>query len=431
MQFSRFAASGVIGLLLSSQPFAADAFPALGSGSSAAKINKTTPGDRFLLWPIVLRLPGSLFLPRPAARLAAAEQDEPKAAEKEELAGAVLEGTVFSEAGEPLAGVQVELVAEGGLASRLAARSAFSDEAGAYRLAGLPSGTHLLRAVRGDLLAAEQTFDFDGGVRQADWTLAAGQTIAGRIADSRGRPVAGARIVAFSGPAGAAGHPAQSGLDGRFALAGIVPGAVRLRGEPLQGAEVERTFLLATGEDAEIELTVPASALIEGRLLGASPAALAKAEVWASGPGGEHRSGYVGADGAYSLEFLGPGEWRIAARAPGFPREASGRAIVEEGGAARLDLELGAGGYRLSGRAARAGAPLAGARIVLSSAGAFAGGATTGADGVFAIGALPAGSYRILLLGRGQAFTRELELGSDLEIELDPGLAASTQAELR
>lgn len=423
MQFSRFVASGVIGLLLSSQPFAADAFPALGSGSSAAKLNKTTPGDRFLLWPIVLRLPGSLFLPLPAARIVAAEQDEPKASEKDELSGGVVEGTVFSEAGEPLAGVLIELAGEAGLKGRLAARSAHSGADGAYRLAGLPSGRHLLRATRGDLLPAEETFELDGGVRQADWTLSSGLAVAGRIADSRGLPVVGARILAFSGPAGAAGRPVQSGLDGGFVLQGVAPGTVRLRGEPLQGADVERVLTLAPGEEADVELIVPASALIEGRLLGVSPEALAQAAVWASGPGGEHRSGYVGEDGLYSVENLGPGEWRVAARAPGFPREAVGAAMLEEGGRASLDLLLDAGGYRLSGRAVRAGTPLPGLRVVLSSAGVFAGGATTGAGGTFSIGSLPAGSYQLLLVGAERAVTRHLELVSDLEIELDEGPA--------
>jgi hypothetical protein len=102
-----------------------------------------------------------------------------------------------------------------------------------------------------------------------------------------------------------------------------------------------------------------------------------------------------------------------------------------EGGAARLDLELDAGGYRLAGRAVRAGVPLLGARVVLSSAGVFAGGATTGPGGEFAIDSLPAGSYQLLLVGAGQASTRDLELGSDLQIELDPGPAAPGPAEVR
>jgi hypothetical protein len=431
MQFSFFALAGAFGLfLISSQPLASENIPAPGSASSAAKIKNLS--DRYLLWPILLRLPGSLFLPPPEL------QKEPEPAdvldaEKDEIPGAVLEGTVFSEAGEPLAGVLVELVAEAGLEARLAARSASSDESGAYRLAGLPPGRHLLRASRGGFLAAEESFDMgDGGVRQADWTLSAALTVAGLIADSRGRPVVGARVLAFSGSAEAVGQPARSGLDGRFVLTGVAPGRVRLRGEPLQGAEVERTLILAPGEDAaEIELVVPASAQIAGRLLGVSPEDLAKAAVWATGSSGEHRAGYVDAEGAYSIEFLGPGEWRVAARAPGFPREANGSALLGEGGAARLDLELDAGGYRLAGRAVRAGVPLPGARIVLSSAGVFAGGATTGPGGEFAIDSLPAGSYQLLLVGAGQASTRDLELGSDLQIELDPGPAAPGPAEVR
>jgi hypothetical protein len=351
--------------------------------------------------------------------LAAGESAEDLALEL--APGGVVEGRVRSATGEPLEGVRIELVGgQRDLAHRLASPGASSDADGAYRLTGLPAGQRLLRARRADLLPAERQLEVVAGSQELDWQLAGGLRLEGRIVDSQSRPVAAARIVVFDLAGRAVGEPGQSDAGGSFLLEGLPAGELRVVGEAEQQAKAERKVALsAGGRTEEVLLVCPAPASLEGRLLGASFEALSRAKVWATGPTGEQRQGQVAYDGSYQIRGLGPGEWRVAARAPGFPREAGGRVALREGEPASLDLELPQGGYRLAGVVSRGGAPLAGLLVSAASESGAVGGAVTDANGVFAIDALPAGAYRITLLGAGASALRQVDLQRDLELRLE------------
>lgn len=348
--------------------------------------------------------------------------------EVELSSGAIVEGKVTDQAGRPLGRVVVELASgQDDLRSRLAASRAYSGDDGSYRIEGLPPGAHTLRARRIDLLTAEQRLEIEGGTRQLDWSLAAGLELAGQIVDAERRPVAGARISAFDGDNRAVGDGVRSDASGHFLLQGVAAGPLRVVGEsdsqPV--AETATVVPAAGAEPPAVLLVCPAAASVEGRLLGASFEALARAQVWAMAKNGRHRPGQVAYDGSYRIGGLAAGEWRVHASAPGFPREAAGRLELRDGERGSLDLELSRDGYRLAGVVRRGGEPLNGIVVVAAAlATGTGGGSRTAAGGSFAIESLPAGSYQVTLLGEGVNQTRQVELQGDFDLTFDLDLAA-------
>lgn len=336
-------------------------------------------------------------------------------------AGAVVEGTVSSAQGEPLAGVVVErVVSDRDLVSRLAASQARTDEDGVYRLTGLPTGPVRLRARRADLIGSEREIELTADSTGLDWQLESGIKVAGRILTSEGRPVAGAAMAAFDADGRAVVEGIVSDRNGNFELEGLPAGSVRVVGEPANEARTEKVFTLAAGaETPAIVLVCPPAASLKGRLIGASAEVLAEAQIWASGPQGERRPGEVSAGGFYRIPALAPGTWRVTTRLPGWPREVSRETRLEPGEAATLDLDLAVSGFRLRGQVVKEGAPLAGVLVAANSSGTAGSGAVTDGQGLFEIAALPAGTYQITVLGSGTSLSRAIELRGDLQLDFD------------
>lgn len=347
--------------------------------------------------------------------------------ELELSAGGIVEGKVFSEDGQPLAKVVVEAIGiEGDLRARLAGLGAWTDEEGYYRLAGLAPGEVALRARRIDLVAAEQRLEIAAGSQELDWRLKAGFAASGTIVDAEGQPVPRARISAYDGNGRVVVDSSRSDTAGRFVLEGLSAGPLRVEGESEERPRAETTVMLAAGSaPPELRLVCPPVATLEGRLLGASFEDLSRAKVWALSSTGSQRTGQVAYDGSYRIGRLTAGEWRVVARAPNFPREASGRAVLRDGERGSLDLELSRDGYRLSGVVRRGGAPLSGIRVSAGSdGGGTGGGARTDAGGAFAIDSLPAGSYRVTVLGDGVDQERLITLDGNLDLDFDIAAAA-------
>lgn len=420
-------ASRVAGRVRSDGEPAAGVVVLLRSGGVTRGSTRTDEGGRFELRGVA---PGLLDLETvsrglfgEALRFELAAGESIEDLELELSPGAIVEGRVLSEDGTPLDKVVVEVIGiEGDLRSRLAGLRAFTDEEGAYRLEGLAPGKAALRARRIDLPAAEQRLEVVAGSQELDWRLSAGLRASGSIVDDQGQPVAGARISAFDEGGRVVVDSSRSDAEGRFLLEGLTAGPLRVAGESGDRPRAETTVFLAAGiEPPEVRLVCPPAASLEGRLLGASFEELSRAKVWARSSGGLQRDGQVAYDGSYRIGRLTAGEWRVFARAPGFPREAAGRALLREGERGSLDLELSRDGYRLTGVVRRAGAPLAGIRVSAGSESGSGGGARTDEGGSFAIEALPAGAYRVTLLGDGIDQNRLITLDGNLDLtfELD------------
>lgn len=134
-----------------------------------------------------------------------------------------------------------------------------SDLDGHYRIDGVPPGTLRLLARHPDFVEAlSDPFTLEpGGVARVELVLSPGATLAGRLLDELGRPVARARIDARSSQAAAAS--ALTDYDGHFAFR-AVPARVDLlvaRPDEPKRFVLRQSLALAPGEAREVELTLP------------------------------------------------------------------------------------------------------------------------------------------------------------------------------
>jgi carboxypeptidase family protein len=194
-------------------------------------------------------------------------------------------------------------------------------------------------------------------------------SLSGRIVDDAGAPVAGARVLVASKsrgpwPLGAKGPPGTqepdrtlSQPDGRFELAQIDEGPLRLAVRRAGFAPLDRDDLLALPQQAlevgDLQLT-PAIELA-GRVVDEHSAGVAGAELFSLGsslpvparyagsPHGE-RVAVAGEDGEFRIESLAPGEWRLLVCAADHPEAVfEGATSVDQSPSLDLELTLQAG----------------------------------------------------------------------------------------
>lgn len=338
--------------------------------------------------------------------------------------GAAVEGTVRDADGLPVAGAQVAAVVDSGdLASRLQTPVAVADADGRYRLTGLAPGRWTLRAEHPDHVRAEARLEVRPGDNTLDLRLGRGVEVAGQALDAAGEPVAGARVSLVAESEARAFDPAATGGSGGFRFRAVPPGTYHLVGERTgHAAALSPAFEVAGVPLAGLELRFAAGAAVAGQLLGLDLEQAAAAEVWAGAPGIPGRRGVVLADGRYRIENLGPGEWTVAARAPGFSREATARVNIEPGASETLlDLEFASGGFVLTGTVLRAGRPLPGALVASTGADGASGGSLTDADGRFQLTDLSPGPLQLTVLhpASGQTLTRVLDLEGNLQVRFE------------
>ncbi|MEM7204782.1 MAG: sigma-70 family RNA polymerase sigma factor [Planctomycetota bacterium] len=230
-------------------------------------------------------------------------------------AGAACEGRVVDGAGQPLRDVAVEVGAWRDLAHFLR----YTDADGTFRLDGLPAGEVEIRADGGPLGKASATIRTVGGatVRWAP-TLRRGRVLQGKVLTHAGEPVAEAIVRAA--------HESQPGQrrgfasvittdDGSFQLANCPAGLIDLT---VRGQDIE-TVRQAVQPGANTVVVhaerVLRNARIVGTVVDPHGRAVAHADVSArrdtgESPGGVHLTNP--ATGAFALEGLPPGRYRIS-----------------------------------------------------------------------------------------------------------------------
>ena len=242
-----------------------------------------------------------------------------------------LSGMVLDEQDGPLAAVTVTALSPAGAA----AGSAVSDGAGSYRIDGLAPGTYVLSAHGGDrpgrynggaaTLESAVGISLASGqeVTDAHIVLGPGGTIAGRITDTDGDPVAGASVSAIS-HGGFLSPSATTDLDGRYRLDGVPIGQVAVR---VAHPDHTETWWPAASSRAGAELIpiadgtrvddVDAVLHLGARIVGvvtAGGAALAGATVraWLDG-GAAPVEATSAVDGTYAVTGLAPGTYVLSA----------------------------------------------------------------------------------------------------------------------
>ena len=144
-------------------------------------------------------------------------------------AGAILRGTVRDGSGKPITAFTVVAWPRVGVLGRGPdERATVIDAEGRYALPLVP-GTYLVSAAaRGFARAPDRTVEIGDSGAEADFTLARGSRIFGRVVErGAGTPIAGA-IIAFEGHALDDGiglsTETESAADGSFSLEGLPPG---------------------------------------------------------------------------------------------------------------------------------------------------------------------------------------------------------------
>ncbi len=339
--------------------------------------------------------------------------------------GATLEGRVLDADGNPVGGARVSTSAGapdfmGGL-GWMGRSGSRSDGDGRYRLSGLETGVHEVRATTEDDTAETSVrFEVQPGANRLDLILRAGVEVSGHVRDDAGLPIAGAEMELFSMPGGVL-HT-LSAADGSFRFTHVPDGSHRLTARKRGLAPAHQELEVAGQPLPGLDIRLAAGGTITGRLLGLSPGDLEGIRIDALGET-EGRTGVVHQDGTYRVRELAPGEWTVGATlASG--RSARGEVRLEPGMTeAILDLDLG-GHLNLSGVLRIDGAPVPGAMLYLSAAQRVegAGGqSTTASDGSFRMTRLEPGTYTLSVhqMHTRTSMDRTVELAADQEVALE------------
>lgn len=322
---------------------------------------------------------------------------------------AVVSGTVTTSAGNPLAGVAVDLVDATGYAA-----STTTAADGTYSLFVTSAGTFDLTASGSAFGAAVATGVTlaPGSGATVDWR--SGTTSLSVTATEGGVPAPGATVALSAGSGAAATPPllVQTGADGSATIAPLAPGTYTVSVQAPGEATTVRPVTVTAGEN---NLSVPLSpgATIAGTVSGPS-GPMAGATVRASGPVTEIAG--TAADGSYSLVGLLPGTYDLSFSGTGAVPQITEGVAVPAGGFVSVDSALPSSGdtVPLAEQPAPGGAlpPLSvvvidanGSPVEEASLGPALG--TSSSTAAASIGPLAPGSYTLAVSGEGTATSTE------------------------
>lgn len=213
--------------------------------------------------------------------------------------GGSITGRVRAADGQPIAGASVVAAGNGmqGMSAMwVGSPAATTDPTGAYTIEGVPPGDYNLTAdapgfSQADVgsEATKVTVPEAGGTLTLDLVLTAAGTITGRVTDTKGEPVAGARVrtradmgrMFRGGGAGGAGMGARmvtamatradlTDAQGRYRLEGVPTAnewSVEVEAEEYVSTQSER-MQLKPGELREMDLVLAGGATLQGRVVG-------------------------------------------------------------------------------------------------------------------------------------------------------------------
>lgn len=238
--------------------------------------------------------------------------------------GLVVSGTVRDESGGGVAGATVRVMRPGGEIFDFGE----TDADGAYRISGIPEMGGLDLAVvaqdGGGVRASERLDPADGPDLRCDLVLTRGRTVKGTVVDDEGRPLPGygvATVVArLRGPRESVTDRVRRWTHtderGRFALAGVDPGPVRIAVRPPTRLIPEAVVAVEGPETiVRIEAGSRPSARLRLRLLDAAGDPVGNAWVRIF----EHETraaagGHADAGGNFESRLLPPGRYDVVVR---------------------------------------------------------------------------------------------------------------------
>jgi len=262
------------------------------------------------------------------------------------------------------------------------------------------------------------------GEQRRDFSLVPEAVLAGKVVDSKGQPVAGARIIARPALAEGRRHIAtgwaDSTGDGTFRIAGLAPAQFELvaSADGLASAAPVAVVARAASTSTEIRLVLASVARVRGEVVkGGAP--VAGATVVASTASKlESRKSVSQADGTFVLDGVPMGT--VAFTAAPYQVTAPKLVTIDRADVDHVKLEVTAS-TKIHGHVTRAGQPIAGAQVSTDDGGYQA---TADATGAYTLDGLPTGT--VMLNGwatREKAFSLAkrvvLAAGDDQQVDLE------------
>jgi RNA polymerase sigma factor (sigma-70 family) len=294
--------------------------------------------------------------------------------------GGQVTGRVRGLDGKPMPDAEVRAAALAGMGLWPELRTVFTDDAGRFRIGGLPRTTIHLLALHAAGTSALATADLGAApAASVELTLAIRGAIAGLVTDGRGRPLPEAQVTARSTALWTRG-PIKSGSATSWDLRGIPSliadsgGRFRFTGLPegryvlsavRPGAPPDHRALQPSSEaspgDAEVRVTVRGDGQVKGRVLleDGQPAPAFSLSLGPVSP-----VPFTGTGGAFLLSAPA-GRHRLVITGPTFATRELEDVTVEEGEARELGTVVVKRGRSITGRVlAEDGAPVAQAQVV-------------------------------------------------------------------
>jgi protocatechuate 3,4-dioxygenase beta subunit len=252
-----------------------------------------------------------------------------------------ISGRVLDEKNDPIAGAQVVLRRESGIAG-----TAGTDGDGRFLLEGVPSGRFALDAsAQGHLASRVNAIEVSAGtdLDDLDIVLPRGAALEGTVYAPDGSPAADAVVRALpiqggSGPALLFVVPeARTDADGHYRLEGLREGRQSVVAEHPSYRRAAREFEIQEDE-ARLDLRLGEGWEVTGRAVDASGRGIVGVRVGLSAPDGGDRETLSGADGGFRFAGVGEGLHRLRAERQGYAPPPV-REVQVVGGPVR-DLEL-------------------------------------------------------------------------------------------
>lgn len=343
--------------------------------------------------------------------------------------GAAVSGRVLGPDGLPVAGARVAARGDEAFGASWRGASVETGADGRFTLDTLAPGRVVLEATKDGFAAATREVELGPGGASVELHLGRGAEVSGWVLEADGSPAAGRQLQLAPGVLSFDQRNQQTAAaDGSFLFRGVADGEYRLK-------VLEDWSVLWSSPDpirveggvpvSGLEVRLPATATLTGRLVGLRPdeiqGATVQAMVAEMGLQGE-RAGEVLPDGGYRVSGLTPGRWQVVAAATRSGRQAQGKVEIEAGRTeAVLDLEFRPG-HTVTGTVLSAGEPVAGAQVrVQSQSYAGTGDATTGIDGRFRIEGVSAGRQRLMVQDpqSGTMAFEELQVDGDRDVRVE------------
>ncbi|MCG8455968.1 MAG: carboxypeptidase-like regulatory domain-containing protein [Holophagales bacterium] len=327
--------------------------------------------------------------------------------------GLAVRGRVVASGVEDLSGTRVFVSVRVAPPRSSEGSSGEVDEQGRFEITGLPSGPAKVDARHLEHGEASLEFDMGPGMPEVTLRLERKPSLIGRVVDESGQPVVLARyVVAGNGEL----FMGRATAEGRFGASLQQPGVFTLTLWKENMTEVRREIEVGAVATHEIEIVLPAGAILRGRIEGLTPEELQRVRLVAAPENVQsppelwlprayrYRNGAVDYGGSYRVEGLAAGAGKVHAMVSGTARTASAEVEVHAGvRELSADLVFDDPGHTLEGQVLHNGLPAAGVEI-------WPGPVVADSGGHFRVEGLETGPYRMEIRGPWGMYLQRGEL---------------------